>query len=171
MDAPPPGTFNYSDSRDYSVSEALDLLNSVLLTKGYTLIRRERMLTLIDVSEEFPEGLIPKVTLEELEKRGKHELVTVELSLGRRDPEAVTAAVTPLLGPYHKLLAVAPTKQLFVTDRAGIISDVNKVVQSLARTPTPAQPAVPPKPEPPELKVYPIDKADPDACCPFWRSS
>ena len=131
LDAPPPGTFNYSDTRDYSVAESLDLLNSVLLTKGYTLIRRERMLTLIDVSEEFPEGLIPKVTLEEVEKRGKHELVTVEFPLGRRDPDAVTAAVTPLLGPYHKLLAVAPTKQLFVTDRAGVMTDVKKVVQSI----------------------------------------
>ena len=167
LDAPPPGTFNYSDNRDYSASEALDLLNSVLLTKGYTLIRRERMLTLIDVSEQFPEGLIPKVTLEEVEKRGKHELVTVEFSLGRRDPEAVTAAVTPLLGPYHKLLPVAPTKQLFVTDRAGVMSEVQKVVQSIPETPLPVQPAVPPKPEPPQLKVYPIDKGDPDALMPI----
>jgi hypothetical protein len=162
LDAPPPGTFNYSDNRDYSTSEALDLLNSVLLTKGYTLIRRDRMLTLIDLSGEFPEGLIPKVTLEEVEKRGKHELVTVEFSMGRRDPEAVAAAVTPLLGPYHKLLPVAPTKQLFVTDRAGVMSDVQKVVQSLPEPKDPPPVPVPPKPEPKELKVYPIDKVDPD---------
>ncbi len=163
LDAPPPGSFNYSDSRDYSVSEALDLLNSVLLTKGYTLIRRERMLTLIDLSGEFPEGLIPKVTPEEVEKRGKHELVTVEFPLGRRDPAAVTAAVMPLLGRYHKLLAVAPTKQLFVTDRAGVMSNVQKVIESLPEPKTEPPPPVPPKPEPKELKIYPIDKADPES--------
>ncbi len=163
MDAPPPGSFNYSDSREYPVSEALDLLNSVLLTKGYTLIRRERMLTLIDLSGEFPEGLIPKVTVEEAKKRGKHELVTVELDMGRREPDMVTAAVQPLLGPYHKLLAVAPTKQLFVTDRAGVVSEVSKVVESLPerKSEPPAPP--PPKPEPKELKIYPIDKANPEA--------
>ncbi|HID22861.1 MAG TPA: hypothetical protein EYP14_10745, partial [Planctomycetaceae bacterium] len=42
MDAPPPGTFNYSDTRAYTPTEAIDLLNSVLLPKGFTLIRRER---------------------------------------------------------------------------------------------------------------------------------
>jgi type II secretory pathway component GspD/PulD (secretin) len=163
LDAPPPGTFNYSDSRDYSVSEAIDLLNSVLLTKGFTLIRRERMLTLIDLSGEFPEGLIPRVTPEEVKERGKHELVTVEFSLGRRDPAAVTAAVTPLLGPYHKLLPVVPTKQVFVTDRAGVMTNVQKVIESIAEPKDPPPAPVPPKAEPRELKVYPIDKADPDA--------
>lgn len=160
IDAPPPGSFNYSDTRDYSVTEALDLLNSVLLTKGYTLIRRDRMLTLIDLSGDFPEGLIPRVTPTEAASRGKHELVTVEFPLGRRDLDAVTAAVTPLLGPYHKLLPVAPTKQLFVTDRAGIMNDVHKVIESVAepKLPPPAAPG-PPR----ELKVYPIDRADPVA--------
>jgi len=163
LDAPPPGTFNYSDTRDYSVSEAMDLLNSVLLTKGYTLIRRERMLTLIDLSGEFPEGLIPRVSLTELKERGKHELVTVEFPLGRRDPAAATAAVAPLLGPYHKLVPVAPTKQLFVTDRAGVMANVQKVIESIAEPRDPPPAPVPAKPEPRELKVYPIDKADPTA--------
>ena len=160
LDAPPPGTFNYSDSRDYSVSESLDLLNSVLLTKGYTLIRRERMLTLIDLSGEFPESLIPKVTIEEAEKRGKHELVTVEFTLGGRDPIAAVAAVEPLLGPYHTILPVVPTRQLFVTDRAGVMPNVQKVVQSLPEPKAPPTPPTPPKPEPKELKVYPIDVVD-----------
>ena len=30
MDAPPPGSFNYSDTRDYSVSESLDLLKQLI---------------------------------------------------------------------------------------------------------------------------------------------
>ncbi|MFA9564081.1 MAG: hypothetical protein ACERLM_05175, partial [Acidimicrobiales bacterium] len=35
LDAPPPGTFNYSDTREYAPTEAIDLLNGVLVTKGY----------------------------------------------------------------------------------------------------------------------------------------
>ncbi len=55
LDAPPPGTFNYSDTREYTPAEAIDLLNGVLQTKGYTLIRRGRML-LVDQSQGRPAG-------------------------------------------------------------------------------------------------------------------
>ena len=49
MDDPPKGTFNYTDNRAYTPAEAIDLLNSVLLPKGYTLIRRDRMLWVINL--------------------------------------------------------------------------------------------------------------------------
>ena len=71
IDAPPPGTFNYSDNRDYTVSEALDLLNGVLLTKGYTLIRRDRMLTVVNLADGVPEALVPRIDLADLESRGR----------------------------------------------------------------------------------------------------
>ena len=38
----PKGTFNYTDSREYTPAEALDVLNSVLLIKNFVLVRRER---------------------------------------------------------------------------------------------------------------------------------
>ncbi|MDZ4820731.1 MAG: hypothetical protein SGJ20_17330, partial [Planctomycetota bacterium] len=47
----PPGTFNYQDSRGYTPGEAIDLLNSVLLTKGFTLVRNNRMLMLINLAD------------------------------------------------------------------------------------------------------------------------
>ncbi|MFN5909436.1 MAG: hypothetical protein ACK5A3_25580, partial [Planctomyces sp.] len=34
METPPPGVFSYSDSKDYSTTAAIDLLNGWLLTKG-----------------------------------------------------------------------------------------------------------------------------------------
>lgn len=71
LDAPPPGTFNYSDTRDYTPSEAIDLLNEVLQTKDFTLIRRGRMLRLVDLKKGLPEGLVPQVTLDDLDKRGR----------------------------------------------------------------------------------------------------
>ena len=84
MDNPPPGTFNYTDDREYSVSEALDLLNSVLLTKGYTLVRRNRMLLVLNTADGIPPDVVPRVTLEELDKRGNFELVNVIFPLGKK---------------------------------------------------------------------------------------
>ena len=46
MDSPPAGTFNYSADREYTAAEAIDLLNDVLKTKGYTLVRRNQILVL-----------------------------------------------------------------------------------------------------------------------------
>lgn len=54
LEAPPPGTFNYTSDKDYTPTDAIDLLNGVLLTKGYTLIRRDRMLVVVDLSEGIP---------------------------------------------------------------------------------------------------------------------
>ena len=56
---PPPGTFNYSDTKDYTATEAIDLVNGVLSTKGYTLIRREKMLLVVDMSEGISGGPDP----------------------------------------------------------------------------------------------------------------
>ena len=157
LDAPPPGTFNYSDTKEYTATEAQDLLNGVLSTKGYTLIRRGRMLMVIDVQEGIPDGLIPTIPLEELDKRGKFELVSVMFPLGTRDPQAVKTEITPLLGPFGKSVLLAQTKQLLVTDTAGIIRAVNAVISSIPQ----AEPekAKPPAPVP-EMVVYPVKAAD-----------
>lgn len=155
IDAPPPGTFNYSDNKDYTTTEALDLLNSVLSTKGYTLIRRDRMLLVIDLQEGIPEGLIPRVDLPDLARRGKFEFVSVIFPLGDLDPAAVKTEITPLLGPFGTSVLLPLTKQLLVTDTAGVLRAINAVISSMPKTAAAAPAAAIP-----ELAVYPVSAAD-----------
>jgi hypothetical protein len=54
MDSPPPGIFNYRDDREYTPDEAIDLINRVLLTKGYALLRHERTLMLLKIQGGTP---------------------------------------------------------------------------------------------------------------------
>ncbi len=117
VNEPPTGTFTYSDTKSYSPTEALDLLNGVLSTRGFTLIRRERMLICADVSKGFPEGLVPQVQLEDLDKYGDFELVQVSFPLGERPPQAVSDEVTPLLQPQGRATVLPQSKQLLVTAR------------------------------------------------------
>ena len=77
LESPPPGTFNYRDSRAYTPSEALDVINSVLLTKGYTLVRSGRMLVLVNLEDGVPPNLVLDVPLDELDERGEFELIRV----------------------------------------------------------------------------------------------
>ena len=41
-------------------------MNSFLLTRGYTLLRRDRILTVINLEDEIPDVLVEFVPLEEL---------------------------------------------------------------------------------------------------------
>ena len=159
LDAPPPGTFNYSDDREYSVAESIDLLNGVLLTKGHTLIRRERMLILVDLSQGVPETLVPRVTLDELDKRGRFEIVSVLFPVGKRSAVDVVTEIAPLLSPRGKSQPLPQTGQVLVTDTAGVMRAINAVIESI---PEPKQSDAGPM-EKPQLAVYPLKSADPDA--------
>lgn len=171
LDAPPPGTFNYSDTREYSPTEAIDLVNGVLQTKGYTLIRRGRMLMLLRLTEPIPEGLVPRIDLEELDQRGKFELVSVMFPIGNRNAEEVFAEIQPLLGPHGKAVPLPKTKQLLVTDMAGVMRSIGSLIESI---PEPQKKkSTQPKqkePEKPELVVHPVRSADPAAVLEVLRA-
>ncbi len=158
MDQPPPGTFNYKDSKEYTPTEAIDLLNGWLLTKGYTLVRRERLLMCLNLKGGLPEGAIPQITPEDLATRGQFEFVSVLIPLEGRPVDAVKAEITPLLGTYGKAEALAATGQILVSGSAGKVRLIEKIVKQI---PVPAKPGPKPPVEKPTVVVYPIKHADP----------
>jgi len=162
METPPPGTFNYTDSKDYTPTESLDLLNGWLLTKGFTLVRRERMLMCLDLKGGLPEGAVPRVTVAELATRGRYEFVSVLLPLEGRPVDAVLLEVKPLLGSYGKAEPLAQTQQLLVYDTASSLRLIEQVVQKI---PIPDMPVLPPV-----LTVYPIEHANPTQAAEVLRT-
>ena len=164
LDAPPPGTFNYSDTREYTPAEAIDLLNGVLQTKGYTLIRRGRMLLVVNLKAGLPEGVVPQITLDELDSRGKFELVTVRFPIGHRDMTTVVKEITPLLGTYGKIVPLPASAVVQVTESAGIMRSVKVLIQSIA------EPAAAAAGEALVLAHYPIKPADPQAVLTTFKA-
>jgi len=170
LDAPPPGTFNYTDNREYTPTEAIDLLNGVLLSKGYTLLRRDRMLLVVNLADGLPADAVPRVQLDELDRRGKYEFVSVLFPLGKRSADEVNKEIAPLLGPHGKSVPLVKTAQLLVTDTAGVMRAIHAIIESI---PEPAQAAAPPTPQPaekPQLVVYPIKSADPGTALEVLRA-
>ena len=131
LDAPPPGTFNYIDSRSYAPEEAIDVLNSVLLTKGYTLVRRERMLLLINFEDGIPPNLVTTVPVQELDGRGEFELVSTLFRLGDLAPEEAEQEIAKLLGPQGSMQVLPKAKQLFVTETAGRLRTIRDVLRAM----------------------------------------
>ncbi|MCP4175268.1 MAG: hypothetical protein GY758_31345, partial [Fuerstiella sp.] len=158
-------TFNYSDSKEYTPTEAIDLLNGWLLTKGYTLVRRERLVMCLNLKGGLPEGAIPRVTLEDLGTRGRFEFVSVLIPLEGRPADETLTEITPLLGTYGQADMLAATQQLLVADSAATVRIIQQVVNKipLPKQVVPPKPPKPPEPAPkPELMVYPIEHANPE---------
>lgn len=124
----PPGTFNYYDERTYTPTEALDILNGYLLPRGYVLIRRNQFLVCVNTEGGIAPNLVPTVTVEELEQRGRNELVTLVLPLEGVEADKIAAEVKELLGPQGKVAALKNTNSLVITDIASHVRRVQALL-------------------------------------------
>lgn len=129
MNAPPAGTFNYSDDHCYTPVEAIDLLNGVLLTKGYTLVLRDRMLMLINLEDGIPPNLVSTVPVDHLNERGEFELVSTLFQLENLRPEEAELEIKKLIGPQGAVVVLPKAQQLLVTETAGRLRTIREVIQ------------------------------------------
>ena len=131
----PEGTFNYSDSREYTPTEAIDLINGVLLTQGYTLVRRGRLLTVINLEDEVPDVLVEFVPVEKIDSRGEFELIKTVFHLAKMEPTDAEQEIKQLLGPGRKMIVMPKSRQILVTETAGKLRTIRDVIES-AENPT-----------------------------------
>lgn len=160
VDQLPPGDFTFSDSRTYSPRESIDLLNSVLMTKGFTLVRKENMLIVLNTSDGVPYDLIPQESVDGLKQRGRFELVTVSFALEGRPLDTVENEIQPLIGPLGRVYPMPATGQIQVTETAGKMSAINALIQSIPKPKPPRKPEPKPKAPPQVLKPYAVKDLD-----------
>ena len=165
MNDAPEGDFTYSDTKDYTPAEAIDLLNSVLASKGFTLVRRNKALIVVDIKNGFPYDMAPQVQLEELDKYGRYELVSVMFPLGKRPVETVAKEVDAVLGQLGRAAPLPGSSRLLVTEMAGKMRGIAILIEAIPepKTKPKPKPPQPQKPPPPELRVYPSEGLNVDA--------
>ena len=116
LNAVPPGTFSYYDKKEYTPTEALDILNGYLLPKGFVLVRRDDFLVCVSIDEEIAPNLVPVIGVEELATRGKNELLTVVFPLEGVDVEQIAKEIDQVKGPQGKVVGMKTTNSLLITD-------------------------------------------------------
>jgi type II secretory pathway component GspD/PulD (secretin) len=135
LDNKPTGTFNYIDDASYTLSETLDVLNSVLMAKGYALVRRNKMLWVIDLEDELDaqlvRDLLMEVPLAELDKRGEYELSKCRFTLSLLSPEEAESQVKQLLSPVGSLVVMPKARQIVVTETGGTLRAIRDILKSL----------------------------------------
>lgn len=160
MDRTPPGSFTYSDARTYSPNEGIDLLNSVLMTRNFALMRRDKMLVVVELSEALPLELIPRIKQEDLAKRGRFELVSIVFPLGGRPIDAVLGEVKPYLSGFGRAIPLAQGSQLLVVENAGKMQTINELILSVPVPKATPKPEPPPPPPQPVFASYPLGTLD-----------
>ena len=131
MDGPPPGTFNYTDKNYYTPGEAIDVMNGVLLTRGYTLVRRRQLLTLVNLEDEIPDVLVEYVPLAELDDRGEYELIKTLFQLVKMTPEEAEQDLQKLIGSTGKIYVFPAAKQILVQETAGRLRTIRSLIEAV----------------------------------------
>lgn len=162
MDDPPKGTFNYTDDKAYTPAEAIDLLNGILQTKGYVLVRRNRMLMVINLENGIPPLLIETIPVEELDRRGTYEVVSVAFQLQKLTPEEIEGEVQKMIGPQGAVVSLPKSRQLLVTDTVGRLRAIQRAIQR-AEDPEGIHGQAP------QLRQVPLQYASPNQVLPIVR--
>ncbi|EMI20041.1 NolW domain protein [Rhodopirellula maiorica SM1] len=135
IDRFPTGSVNYVDpSRSYNAAESLDILNRLLLDRGYALVRRGRMLLLIDLEVENAANLISEVaeliTLDELDDRSRSDIVSCVFPLGSLTPDAARQEIAQLVGPWGRTIVLDSARQVKVTETVGKLLAIRQLLEN-----------------------------------------
>ena len=138
LDYNPAGSLTFVDpDREYTAKEAMDEINGQLLARGYTLLRRNRSLYILDVQEQLDQKLIRDLLLEtpieELDKRGVFELAKVRFQLKAITAEAGKEQITQLIGPQGSIVTIPLARQLLVTDTGQNLRRIRDTLETVER--------------------------------------
>jgi len=129
----PPGTFTYYVPKEYTPTEALDVINRYLADLGYILIRRDNSLVCYNYeTTPISPNLIPNVTAEELPERGEHELLSLVLPIQVGDVQQVAKDIDLMKGPQGSVKALPSTNTIIVTDLGTNLRRIADMVKDIS---------------------------------------
>jgi type II secretory pathway component GspD/PulD (secretin) len=137
LDQVPMGTFSFADpTKTYSISESLDILNLSLMKRGYSLVRRGRLLQVIDLEAENADKLISEiaelVTPDELDSRGKSDIVSSVFPLGAMTSQSAKEELAQLIGPWGRVVVLESARQIKVTETATKLIAIRDLLRAAA---------------------------------------
>ena len=134
----PEGTFYLKDDSEYTTLEALDQLNHALRmrTPPFTLIRNRNMLIMTQLENaNFPNELIETVNPDDLDSRGKYEILSCVFDLGDLSGDTMYQELRPMVGKNNQdFFAVFPAaNQIHVRETGGTLRDIRNLIDTAKR--------------------------------------
>lgn len=132
----PQGTFSLKDREGYTIQEAIDQLNHslrLLRPEPFTLIRNRKKLYLTKLADaSFPHDLIERVKIEDLDRRGKYEIISCLFDLDKLNAEDMYDQISPLISDEHKrFFAVFPaSNQIIVRETGAQLREIRNLINA-----------------------------------------
>ena len=134
----PDDTFYLIDDSEYTVIQALDQLNYSLRMRKqpFTLIRNRKMLILSRLEDaQLPDDLIETVSVEDLDKRGKHEALKCNFQLSDMlNAEDMFAEIEPILdeksGSISRGSVFPQANQIRIRAMGGQLRDIRSLLET-----------------------------------------
>ncbi len=120
VESAPTGTFEFRGNRDMTYLEALDFLNEKLIPRERILVRKRHMLYLFDISKGIPESMIQTVLPEDLDERGKYELLKCKFDVKGLDASELRNQIEGLIDDVHRRnMTTVPLANLIILQETG----------------------------------------------------
>jgi hypothetical protein len=126
----PTGTLNFIAPKDhkFTIPQIIDIINDGLYPLNFVLIDKGTSFALFPSDKEIPDGLLPRLTPDELSKHGQTEIVSTIVKLKAQTAEEIAPEVKKQLSPFGKVVPLTSTNQLLIQDR---VVNVQRVVAAL----------------------------------------
>ncbi|MBX3439050.1 MAG: hypothetical protein KF861_16290 [Planctomycetaceae bacterium] len=123
-----PGDFpNIRTQRAYNLDEARDVINRHLLARGFTMLKQGELLTVANI-KKLNQGLVPRVTPDDLDQHMPHEFVKVSFPLDWMLAKDAAEELKPMLSPNGQLTALTATNRLEAMDAVINLREIRNVL-------------------------------------------
>ena len=127
----PEGTLSYNSEREYSLQQGMDFLNNQLLAQDHTLIRYDDLLTVVNLANGIPPSVIETITPEELDDRGKYEIVKVAFEFINVNGAEFSEEIKPLINTEKgqgDLLYFPSSNRMIVQETGGTLRSIRSIL-------------------------------------------
>ncbi len=131
QEAPVTGTVNITSRQSITPEEAVDLLNAVLIEKGYTAIRNGRILKIVN-RRDAPKRDLPVISGSDPEQiPRKDDMVTQILPLRSGEAGKLIENLRPLLSENATITANEASNSIIMTDTQNNIRRVASIIRAV----------------------------------------
>lgn len=123
-----PGDYlNLVTTESYSLEESRDLINRHLLARGYTLLRRGEVMSVVKLDKLNP-AMVPWIDPGELDDRDNHEFVKTTFALDWLLADAAAEELKHLVSQHGKLNALKTTNRLEAIDVVVNLREIRRLL-------------------------------------------
>lgn len=129
MPVTPEGSFNYVSNGEFTLLEAMDVINSFLIREqGYILIRHANLIFVHDLNVEIPPTMIETIENSDLDNRGEFELTQTEFDIRGIDADTFSSEIERLVRDDQggKQMLLTSSELLFVRETGGRLRLIRK---------------------------------------------